>query len=318
MSARRKQALRIVGALVVLGAGYVSYSWLYAGPRDAILGRLAEDRDAIERYGTALKQRTAVNTGLKAAGARTLGATEEEADAAFRDHLFAVASKCGLSGVEVTSTSPLPVHNPVGDSGIRSATARELKKQVDFRTLGGTVSGKGSLDEVMRAAATLDAQPWAHRLTTILVKPADKEHQRFEVMLGVQGVLAPDLYTPPAAEADVTLLGDAAGQKWAALVSKNVFRLPPPDAPPKPPVQAEAPRSPYADWRMTGVVESRLGTEVWLVNDRSKERLSLAVGSQVADAKLVSGAGESAVFEIAGQRYEVSNGQTLEDRRPVN
>jgi hypothetical protein len=83
-------------------------------------------------------------------------------------------------------------------------------------------------------------------------------------------------------------------------------------------VQPEPPRSPYADWRITGVVESRLGTEVWLVNDRSKERLALAVGAQVADARLVSGAGERAVFEIAGQRFEVSNGQTLEERRPVN
>lgn len=317
MTPRQSQLVRAGAVLAALALGYLSYARLYAGPRDAILARLGEDSDAIRRYEAALKQRTIVNKGLKAAGARTLGPTAEEADAALRDHLFAVASKCGLAGVEVATTTPAPTHNPVGDSGMRSATARELKKQVDFRTVGGTVSGKGSLEQIMRTAATLDAQPWAHRLTSFLVKPADKEHKQFDLTVGVQGVLAPDLYTPPPEVVEVALLGDSAGQKWAALVSKNVFREPAPTAPPQPHARPEPPRDPLADWRVTGVVRGRRGTEVWLVNDRSKERRALEVGAVVEGAALVSGAGESAIFEIAGQRFEVTSGQTLQERRPV-
>ena len=72
MSPSRTQIVQVGAAIVALGVGYFSYARLYASPRDAILARLGDDRDAIGRYEAALKQRTAVNKGLKATGARTL------------------------------------------------------------------------------------------------------------------------------------------------------------------------------------------------------------------------------------------------------
>ncbi len=53
-----------------------------------------------------------------------------------------------------------------------------------------------------------------------------------------------------------------------------------------------------------------------MVNTKSGQKVSLPPGAVVADARFVSGKGESAVFEIGGQQYEVFNGQTLEQRRP--
>src|SRR5262249_52805402 len=105
----------------------------------------------------------------------------------------------------------------------------------------------------------------------------------------------------------------------AAIVQKNMFKEPAAavaQAAPPAPANGAPPPPPYADWKLTGVIESRLGVEAFLLNTKSGQRLTLAAGAAVIDAKFVTGAGEKAVFEIGGQEYEVSNGQTLEQRRP--
>lgn len=91
-----------------------------------------------------------------------------------------------------------------------------------------------------------------------------------------------------------------------------VAAAPQPDAPPI------TIRPAWADWKLTGLVESRLGTEVFLVNTKNGQRMNLAVGSAVSEAKFVGGTGERAFFEIGGEKFEVFNGQTLEQRRPTD
>jgi hypothetical protein len=107
---------------------------------------------------------------------------------------------------------------------------------------------------------------------------------------------------------------------WGVLAIKNLFMEPAPWGvafntiePPWGPA-----RPAWADWKLTGLVESRLGTEVFLVNTKNGQRMNLAVGAAVSEAKFVGGAGEKAVFEIAGETFEVFNGQTLEQRRPTD
>jgi hypothetical protein len=50
---------------------------------------------------------------------------------------------------------------------------------------------------------------------------------------------------------------------------------------------------------------------------RSGERRTVQRGGTVLDAVLIDAAGERALFEIAGKRFEVFNGQTLSSRKPV-
>jgi hypothetical protein len=318
----RRRVLTVAAAAGVLVGSYLTYRAVYAGPRDHLLRRLGEDREAILAYEQALKETAKVTEGLKAMAARCLGSTPEKADATFRDDLFAVADRCGLRGVEVTTTAPQGMRNPAGDARLKSTLSRELRKQVDFQVITGSVKGQGTLEQAIRTAATIQAQPWAHRVESFSLKPLAKDKDRFDLSLGVSTMILPDLAPRDFRPPDVAALGDSAAERWAALVRKNVFREPPPP----PPATAQAPEkppsppapSPYADWKLTGVVASRLGVEAWLVNTRSNERLTLSVGAALAEAKFLSGEGERAVFEIGGQKFEVVNGQTLDQRRPVN
>src|SRR5690606_7913656 len=122
-----------------------------------------------------------------------------------------------------------------------------------------------------------------------------------------------------------------AQERVMAILDKNVFKEPPPvvvaqAAPPPTPqpqpvvqnVQPPPPPPPYGDWKLTGIVHGRVGLEAFLVNVKTGQRLTLDVGAAVADARFVAGTGERAVFEIGGQKFEIRNGQTLEQRRMLN
>jgi hypothetical protein len=172
----------------------------------------------------------------------------------------------------------------------------------------------------MRTFATVRTQPWVHRVESFSLKPEGKERDRFTLSVGVATLIMPDLlvagFTPPP----VATLSESEALALGLIVAKNVFKQPPPDqaVAQRPPGPPPGPPSPYLDWKLTGVVEAGSRVEAWMHNTRSNERLTLGVGATVADAKLLAAGGERAVFEIAGKRFEVFNGQTLEQRRPTD
>jgi hypothetical protein len=117
---------------------------------------------------------------------------------------------------------------------------------------------------------------------------------------------------------------------WRSIAARNPFKEPVPAAPVDPGPTAVAqnagtpqpppppPPPPYADWKLTSVVTGSRGTEAWLVNVKTNERQVLIAGAKLIDAVFKEGTGERAVFEIAGQKFEVFNGQTFASRRLLN
>jgi hypothetical protein len=316
--------VRPAAAVVVLGsASALGYWLLYAKPRNDLRQQLDRHLSANATYEAYLRDRRHVADELKAVAATTLGAKEDEVVARFRTALGEIAEKdCGLTGVNVNTRKPVDVPDPAGvaprllkPTGLRQA----LKKQRDFAVIEGDLEGHGRLDQVLKAAAMVQAQPWVHRVSSFSIKPEGRERDRFELKMGIATILMPpDLAPKGAPDVPIRTLDAAAPQQWASIVEKNVFKEPSAVAhAPAPAAHSAPPPPPYNDWRLTGVVESRLGIEAFLLNVKTQQRLTLPVGSAVADARFVSGAGERAVFEIGGQTYEVSNGQTLEQRRPT-
>lgn len=323
----RKLLMRQVAAGVVLfGAAGAGYAWLYAAPKGVLRKQLTAQLSANAALEAELKDRKRVQDALKAIGAATLASTSDQADSRFRSALNAIASGAGLADVVVNSRKPIEQANPAGTSklsapsGLRTA----LRKQRDFAVIAGDVEGKGTLEQVLRAAAAIQAQPWVHRVESFSIKPEGRGRERFTLKLGVATLFTADLAPKDIAEPQVTLLDERARTVWASIVEKNMFKepaavaaaapAPPPQAPSTPP----PPVSPYADWRLTGVVESRLGPEAMLLNVKSQQRLALPAGGTLADARFVKASGEKAVFEIGGQAFEVATGQMLEQRRPAS
>ena len=319
-----------IGGAAARGIGYAALSAVYLGPRARLQAWLGYHRGEIAYYEGELARRQEVRDRLEAFAAGTLGGALDKADHRFRTSLTSIAEECGLSTIQVSSRQPVPALNPVvearlpaGDTGELRTLKNELKKKADFYAIGGELKASGTLEQVLRATAVVQAQPWVHRTDRFILKP-DKNGDRFDLQLGVVTLLAPDLAEGRTTDPVRMALADTAAAAWAPAVAKNVFKEPPPEAP-APPVQvattsagALPPPPPYADWKLTGILESRLGVEALLVNVRSGQHVTLAAGASVVEARFVAGSGERAVFEIGGQRFEVANGQTLEQRRPLN
>ncbi len=316
----------VAGAAFLL-AGALGYVYLYAGPRATLDKQLTSQRAINLQYETGVKERRRVSEALKGLAATTLGAKEDQVVARFRSMLNEIAEGAGMRGVQINTRKGVEMVNPAGSSrlttpsGLRTA----LRKQKDFTVVEGDLDCEGTLEQALRVTAIVQAQPWVHRVSSFSIKPVGKDRNRFALKLGIATILMPAELAPKesAEPPKIESLSEAARLSWEGIVSKNMFKEPAPvavaAAPPPPSNPGPPPPSapPYNDWRLTGIVESRLGLEAMLVNIKSQERMSLPVGGAVAEATFIAGAGERAVFEIAGQQFEIVTGQTLEQRRPA-
>ncbi len=308
-----------VGAVGVLWGLYYG---MYARP----MGRVQKELSAIittnNDLNAAIKDRARVKEGLKEFAKTTLSSTADGADARFRSLLTEIAVSSGLakSSVQMNTTHAERVMNPGGTSKLTSKLKDELKKRTDFWAIKGDLTGVGPLEATLRTMAAVKAQPWAHRIESFSIKPEDKERTKFSLHMSVTTLIAPDLAPGDIPEPAIVPVADGGRGLWAGIVQKNVFKEPAPMVvAAAQPEAVNAPARPgWADWKLTGLVESRLGTEVFLVNTKNGQRMNLAVGSAVSDARFLGGAGEKALFEIGGEKFEVFNGQTLEQRRPTD
>jgi len=322
--------LKIAGAVLLVGVGgYIAYRTQYAGPRDTLLESLAEINEESAKLDEAMSEQFEVRKRLKALASSTLGQKRDEVEHWFRTSLSTIAEGNGLGQVVVDTGAPQGVRNPAWRSkSLPVGVKRQLAARPDFQLVLGQVRGVGTLEQVMRTVAAVQAQSWVHRFEGFSITPVGKERERFTLKLDVATVIVPDVAgespsPPPIAAAD-----RSADRLWGPVVAKNVFRAPPAGAPapvavaaaPQPgvaPAPLTAPPA-YNDWRLTGVVTGRSGTEAFMMNTKTSQKLTVAIGAAVLDAKFLTGDVDRAVFEIGGQRFEIRNGETLAARRQVN
>lgn len=320
-------AIASVATAGVLVVAYMAYQRLYAGPRGELSAQLATARQSIKLYESKLEGALAVREALRVAAAGTLGDKLDTAEHRFRTTLNSIAEGCGLREIKVDNREPDPVRNPAGQQQQMAPRFwKTLREQVDFSVIRGTVRGTGTLDQVLRATAAISSQTWVHRVESFSIKPLGPERERFELKLAVATMFLPDLAAKSAPEPSRIELTASAADAWRPIVERNVFKVPAPvavavaPAPPTPPPSVDQPAAappPYGEWKLTGVVEGEDGSEALLVNVRTQERSTLAVGAAVLDAVFESGRGERAVFRIATERFEVAMGSTLDERQPV-
>lgn len=319
-----KRSLVLIVVACVAGAlvGWLALSRLYLRPRGELVRSAERSRQWISFYETELKREAGVRAELAAAGQRVLDDSVQGLDARLRSLLDRIASEQGLSGVQVGTTSPVPAVNPMITAKVpdvdRRLRARAEAGRPDFSTVRGDLSGSGSIDQVMRAIAVVSAQAWVHRIESLSIRPTDGQREKFALRMIVSTVHAPDLAPASKPEPVPVLASDAVLALAAGVAQRNPFRLSVPAATTVALPGSTRPAGPATDaeWRLTGVVTGRMGVEALLVNTRSGEARSVPAGGVLGDFKLIEAAGERAVFEMSGQRFEVENGQTLEQRRP--
>lgn len=313
--------------IAVVAIATWGYRSAYSGPKGALVTQLAAARENAGRLEEELDGQRDLRRRIDVLAATTLGTKFDILEHRLRTGLSRVAEREGLSGVVVTNGQPQEQSNQalIGNKKVQPTLRSQLRRSPDFAVVRGSVKGTGTLEQVLRAMGAVQAQAWVHRVESVSIRPSGKDRERFEVFMDVATVFAPGLGGRDAEP----VLADAPRElepAWRAVASKNVFRKPPAfEAGAAPPVRVAAPGgaalgpvfAPYEDWKLRGIVVGRRGAEAMFENTRTNVRLTVQKGGLVEDAVFVDGAGERAVIEIGGKRFELSNGQTLAARRPL-
>ncbi len=328
MILRSRRARLIVGGVAAAVVAYTAYVQMYGGSAGVLSGEIARARGSVSELSRRVDDHVRVRRQLKAIGAATLSGEFDKAEHRWRSALSRIAEDCGLVGVTFNNAGPRPHKSPVLEAKVPSSLKRLIQDRgADFEVITGTLKGSGSLEAVLKTIAIARAQPWVHRVVGFTIEPEGQNGSRFGLTLVVETLFLPDLAPKDLGDPVVAAGPPEVEAIWRAIAQRNPFREPPapvvvqrgpePDPAPVAPTPPVSTGPGYDEWRVTGVVVGRAGVEVWLVNARTQERTVLTPGTRVLDAVFVEGAGERAVFEIDGQKFEVTNGQTLGARRPI-
>ncbi len=312
----------VIGVAVAGWVGYAGYGRFYAKPAAERLARLESFEKSSRWLEEQMEDEFRVRERLAERALSTLGASAEVVEHRFRTGLSAIAAAAGLRDVVVTQNRPVAEGNPAARERVRDFTRDQLRV-ADFYTVAGELRAKGTLEQVTRAIALAQAQPWVARVGSLTIRPESEDRQQFEVRMSVQTVVLPDVAKDSETTPPVIVEPAEEAQRFAASVAaRNAFAPPKPEPPPRQPRQEErqADRPPppaYDLWRLNAVVWAGGQAEAWLVNVRSGEWRSLRPGEGVLDAVLVEAGGERAVFRIGEQAFQVLLNETLAQRQPV-
>ncbi len=322
---------------ILLGGLSYAYSVMYARPMESARTRLADAQRSVDELNDKLKDDHGIRKEIKESAKSTLGYNKDQVEHRFSAGLRKLAERNGMIKVVVTQKDFEKASNPLVKSvGFRpEAVKKALAKTPDFWILKGAVRGTGSFDQVLRAMAEIDAQPWV-RIEGFQLRPLSKEADQFSLDLDVAAPWVRDWLNDELPSVELLEEKPQAGWARRAIVTRNAFRDAPPvmvaQAPIVVPPPAVAPGGggtqpstaplpppppPYSEWLLTGIVIGRnTGVQAFLSNTRTSQTMTVLRGARVEDAILIDGQGESATFEIGGRRFTVMINQTLADRKP--
>lgn len=320
--------IALVIAVPVLGFFYVSKRYLQ--PRNEVQRKIAAAEYYIDEFNAYLDKGPRLDRDLRAYAERTLGRSPEVVEHALRSALNDLGARHKLVKLTVDTNMRGPVESPAAAARVDEFQKRKVLRELpDFYRAEATLTGAGSLAQMLATVHDAQNLPWLSRLEVVDISARDNG-QRFELRLKLTTPYFRDLVPDDALAASLPVSG-ALPESLAALATRNVFHLPPPPQPkpepePEPVVVAQqpeppapAPPPPYQDWQVTAITATASGPELWLVNRQNNQRRVLLVSQQILDATFL-GVGadpERALVEIEGQRFEVRLGKTLAERTPA-
>lgn len=319
MSMRRT----IVLSIAVIGGGLLVWrlaSSLYLAPRRELLAEIANVQKEINARREVISGEVALRRQLRDVSQRTLGGTAEEAISAFRARLNTIGHGVGLSDLRVSTSPVRALDSPASAAHSRESGWKAMARQPDFLEISAEFSGQGTLEQVVRAIEILEAEPYVKRLNRVTLRPR-REGEVVDLSTSLTTIILPDTAAqalPDPSVAQPTL--------FAALAQKNIFRAPPPPAPP-PAVRLEPtpavaehrpPPIPWGDWVVTGIAWIDGQGELWVRNTKTSESKQLRSGDRLLDAQIEAINHTEAIVSIDGARFLIEIGQTLGDRRAVD
>lgn len=313
----RAVKLSLIAVLAVAGLwlGYARVlKPLYLEPRAQYLAQIDKNGKTLAEYRRNLQDHPRVAQSIDGYVNRTLGSNFETVDHRLRTRLNRIAEQVQLRNAAVGTTGQSKPRESPAKS--RFNTQRTLRDEMDFHELEAWVSGNGTLEQVLALVSTIEAEPWIKRIDQLNLDPRDNG-ARFNVSVRLTTLFLPGRTPDPARQPPPLPVNM---ERVTQLASANPFRVPPPAPAVQPETQAIAaapPPFPYDQWAITGIANSAHGLELWLLNRSTQESRRMAPGERLNDVEFVAANGETAEFRVGEQRFIVTVGQNLNDRKPV-
>jgi hypothetical protein len=314
MSGRVKIILGLVAVAVLVWFGRAPVKAIYFNRRADLQKNIVSLTGDIERYRDAAQDHVLVEDRIRGYVNRTMGGDLETVDHRLRSRLNRIGEEIGLGALSVGTGRVRQLETPAKGQFSRRSM-QQLRQEIDFVEVEAWISGQGPLENVLRLIHRIDAEPWLKRVQQVRLQPKDNGRS-FAVSLRLVTLYLPDrdpVEPPPLAD-DPEGFG-----RYASMVRRNPFQVPPPapEAPPRPEAPAGNAASDLAQWVLTGVASSRGSVEVWLLNRGSGETRRLAVGETFQELVLEAADGDVAEFRRGDERVRVAVGSRLVDGVPV-
>ena len=288
----------------------------YLTERGELVKRIAAVKADLENIREAKLDQRRIDAEHQSYIDRTLGGDLETVDHKLRSRLSRLVEHAELQNKSVGPTGGARTILSPAKSVFRGAQ-RELGEDPDFVELECPVSGVGTLEQVLKLIDSIEAEPWIKRIDELRLDPSDNG-AKVRVDLRLTTLFMPQ--RKPSGNGSAMTVSAPRTERFAALVSHNPFRVPPPspNPPPDKPATAGPAEFQYGQWQVTGIAQTAVGPEVWLRNAQGKQTKYLNVGDKLHEMVFVRTDGETAEFQLGVQRFSIAVGKNLNDRTPVN
>lgn len=313
----------------VSGATYAAYRSMYAAPVASLLENIAALDADTARYKKDTIRFSDIARPLRAFATTTVAADPETIESDLRALLNQLADECGLTGVRTTAEVRRAAINPASTGRIgefRSREGRGNDELVSFIPVAASITGVGTLEQTLTAAARLESQAWPVRFTTLALQPERARDANTQDLAALRiefdTLFLPDLPGPDAPATLAPTRPDLASRVQQILdarpYSPPPVASPPPPPPPPPPAPRQAapppppPPPPYQDWLVTGITRTAEGPNVWIRNRATGRVRTLAPGDSIFALTFQSARGFDAVFTLNDAEIPISVGQSLD------
>lgn len=304
--------VRVAGMAVAV-AGLAWLAWMpvrsmYLDTRAGLDRKIVKDGLLVDRYQSGRDDHARVSAAVRAFVDRTLGGDLETVDHELRTRLNRLGEEIGLRKLSVSTGSVRWLESPARNHPTFRGH-RDLRDEIDFAEVEASITGEGSLQEVLQLVHRLNAEPWLKHVRQLRLHARDNG-ERLVVTLRLVTIFLPG--RSPAGTLRAAANPDGF-DRYDVLVTRNPFRLPPKTAvapPPQP--AAPPPERPLRSWVLTGVVTGPAGlVEVWLLDTLTGDSRRLGIGQTLKTFTLVSVARDTAEFAVGDRRVTVQVGSPL-------
>lgn len=313
-----------VASLVFLVGGHFAYQDWYAKPAKAAIdqqARLQSDLDTTRDKSRELMEKlTASSIGPQFC----LGKDVDRVTLNLRRLLTSLTEAVGATAPRIDTRDRGGVLNPASAERLDAFREGRSRRPISsFSVVVAELSASLTMDQTLLLASRIREQPVPLRITRWRVQTSQEGRAVLRATIEAAWV-AND--TRDVLEGPVPQTSNALGESDLQRVTE-AFRMytPPPQVQPKPAPRVEEkpqappqppPPPPLTYWKLTAVVATPSGAEMWIQNTGTNERKILNSGQAIHNLIFVQIHGPDALVRIDGEQRLIKLGELLINSEP--